>query len=768
MEKLFNQFLQFPPDNDRFLEETAHLENADFVREVYNTYLKRLLDAKGVAQLEKILHEDFKSRFKFLVEFICPSLEFQELCQWWASASEDDIYWRMGKLLAQQGKRDEAIAAYRLVLKPKFDSVIADEDSEKPVILPAIESFPPEDEEFLELSANLSDADFIQVVWREYFKRNLDNQGVNHLLKIFYESFPERSEFIAKFIRPSQEFQELCQLFASGSKLKIQGRLAAFWAEDGDWERVIASCHYTILLEPDVVRGYGRWATRLEREGRSAPRVSAIAKFLTYLLLKPCSHQTYESLGQFLANDYLDSQMQATRLSLLKERVLGQALVLVELKGLNSALSYLRKESVNLKEPHIWDDHKIYPEMLTKLGNILQSKGNLPEASICFQNAAPGPSPIDSYNSTKEWIATSKIKGAEYIEIYPPHEVEITTSPKTLDSEVHPILTSLKELKYPAAFIAKIPEGRFCQINVFEHAAITCKNYLLLDISSSCPFFKYKTDDQHKFLSEKLPPLEKVNGTVVVFQVNQLKNYYHTLFDLMPTIGMLEIAGIDLKNVDKFLVNNYGLPFESELLQLGGISDDKTLTFQQYPHVQADELVVVSYYTTDIPTKFACDFVRSQLLPLAKSPQFKSKNRIYISRLRASYRTIINEDEVIEVLDKLGFATVATELMSMEEKAELFANAEVVVALMGAGLANLAFCNPETKVIEILVPNCLYPPCYYVLSHYLQLEYYCLNGEEMENHYLRSITMEMKNDLTKDVFVNINSLKALLKMAGVN
>ena len=55
MEKLFNQFLQFPPDNDRFLEETAHLENADFVREVYNTYLKRLLDAKGVAQLDKIL-----------------------------------------------------------------------------------------------------------------------------------------------------------------------------------------------------------------------------------------------------------------------------------------------------------------------------------------------------------------------------------------------------------------------------------------------------------------------------------------------------------------------------------------------------------------------------------------------------------------------------------------------------------------------------------------------------------------------------------------
>lgn len=764
MEKLLNQLLQFPPDNDRFLQETFDLEDTDFVREVFNTYLKRWLQPKDVTEVEKILREGFKSRLKFLVEFICPSLEFQELCQWWASTSEDDIYWRMGKLLAQQGRRNEAIAAYRQALKPKFDSVFADEDSEKPVILPAIDSFPPEDEEFLELTANLSDADFIQAVYREYFKRNLDNQGVNHLLKIFYESFPQRSEFIAKFIRPSQEFQELCQFFATASKLEIQGRLIALWAENGEWERVIASSHQIILLEPDFVRGYSRCADRLKREGRSDIKISAIAKFLTYLLLKPFSKETYKSLGQFLAQVNLENQTPAVNLSNLKERVLGKALVLVELQGLNSALSYLREESVNLKKPNIWEYYEVYPEMLTFLGHILQTEGKLSEASVCFQNAAPGLSPIGSYNSTKKYIATSKLKGAEYIEIYPSHEVEITTSPKTLDIEVHPILTSFRKLKYPGAFVAKIPKGRFCQTYRNRHAAITSNNYLLQDISSN---FQFKNTEKHLFLSQELPSIEKLSGIIVVFQVNPGKNFCHTLLDFIPTIGMLETTGIDFNNVDKFLLTDYGLSYQSELLRLCGISDDKTVNLLKHPHVQADELVIVSSYVTNYDTKFACDFLRHKLLPLAKTSEVNGTNRIYISRSRATHRKIINEDEVIGALEELGFVTIVTELISIKEQVALFSQAEVVVSIHGAGLANIAFCKPGTKVIEILTPNFLYIPRYYILSHCCELEYYYLIAEAIKNSYLRSIFYDNHNG-REDVLVNINSLKALLKMAEID
>jgi len=39
--------------------------------------------------------------------------------------------------------------------------------------------------------------------------------------------------------------------------------------------------------------------------------------------------------------------------------------------------------------------------------------------------------------------------------------------------------------------------------------------------------------------------------------------------------------------------------------------------------------------------------------------------------------------------------------MSVLEQIELFSNADVVIGTHGAGLANILFCKPNTKVIEI-------------------------------------------------------------------
>jgi hypothetical protein len=80
--------------------------------------------------------------------------------------------------------------------------------------------------------------------------------------------------------------------------------------------------------------------------------------------------------------------------------------------------------------------------------------------------------------------------------------------------------------------------------------------------------------------------------------------------------------------------------------------------------------------------------------------------RIFVSRLsdaaqRPDYRVLRNEAALIEALRELGFAAVEPARLTFEEQVRVFAGASVVVGLGGAGMFNVAFCRPGTKVVTI-------------------------------------------------------------------
>jgi capsular polysaccharide biosynthesis protein len=64
-------------------------------------------------------------------------------------------------------------------------------------------------------------------------------------------------------------------------------------------------------------------------------------------------------------------------------------------------------------------------------------------------------------------------------------------------------------------------------------------------------------------------------------------------------------------------------------------------------------------------------------------------------------RQIVNEQEVKEFLIKKNFSIIALSDLSFEDQVNLFNHASQIVGLHGAGFANLTFCNPETKVLEL-------------------------------------------------------------------
>lgn len=117
-----------------------------------------------------------------------------------------------------------------------------------------------------------------------------------------------------------------------------------------------------------------------------------------------------------------------------------------------------------------------------------------------------------------------------------------------------------------------------------------------------------------------------------------------------------------------------------------------------------------------------------------------------------------------------GDAIVTLESLSVAEQVSLMVGAKAVVAAHGAGLTNLVFCQPHTKVIEIFSPQYV-PSCYWSLSDRLDLNYYYLEGEPIENFYsLHPNTSDRHRDCFawhQDILVNLDRLLETIQYASL-
>ncbi|PYK77295.1 MAG: hypothetical protein DME37_12900, partial [Verrucomicrobia bacterium] len=100
----------------------------------------------------------------------------------------------------------------------------------------------------------------------------------------------------------------------------------------------------------------------------------------------------------------------------------------------------------------------------------------------------------------------------------------------------------------------------------------------------------------------------------------------------------------------------------------------------------------------------------------------------YLSRARAAVRRIANEKEISEALRQHDFEILEAETQSFREQADLFANASAIVAPHGAALANIVFCQPGTRVVEITT-RAGYRDWYWQLATVAGLSYEVLEAQ---------------------------------------
>jgi Glycosyltransferase 61 len=243
-----------------------------------------------------------------------------------------------------------------------------------------------------------------------------------------------------------------------------------------------------------------------------------------------------------------------------------------------------------------------------------------------------------------------------------------------------------------------------------------------------------------------------LSGRTLVLGSEWSDGYFHWLMDCLGKYAVFVLAGGSLDSINHVLLDRPPSESVGKNLDLLGISRDKIV------HPQADdswnvELAVVPTYPGHRSNvhPIALRFLADRLAPAATSPAGNSHNsRLLIGRVGLQ-RRLINYEALKDLLESMGFMDYQTNLRP-ETQAQDFAVADVVVAQHGAGLTNLLFCKPGTRVVELFSPD--HPqPCFMNVCQALGLEHKLVWGRSSSIHRPLWNTPGRRSDLDYEVDV---------------
>ena len=236
--------------------------------------------------------------------------------------------------------------------------------------------------------------------------------------------------------------------------------------------------------------------------------------------------------------------------------------------------------------------------------------------------------------------------------------------------------------------------------------------------------------------------------------------YYAFLLLIMTKLCRIEaVFGRDIWNRAKICYPLLHTSYEQQYLQKLGISEEVLVdTRQLWTKIKPKNLILANNQSeinrispTDIQLlrqRFLSDRIDSN----------KRKNRkIFLSR--RNRRVLINEAEVRNLLTEYNIEIIEDTNYTVDEQIDLFISASVILAVHGAGLSNLVWCAPKTKVIELFYSGYTKPGFYY-LSLVLNLEYVCLfdKSEAEDNFAHQYFNLEIDLQLLRQLLDKVLSI----------
>jgi capsular polysaccharide biosynthesis protein len=213
------------------------------------------------------------------------------------------------------------------------------------------------------------------------------------------------------------------------------------------------------------------------------------------------------------------------------------------------------------------------------------------------------------------------------------------------------------------------------------------------------PLYDYDSQRQVTFTSA-VAGITTIDRIAMPVCGNGFHNYGHFLFDGLPFASLLATL---LPDVPIAFVGPRLSDWQRAILAALGLLD--------------------RYLPLDGPTRFARLIVSDTLTqhvaypsrlirPMLDTLRYRlgaretRRRRVFVSRRTdTSKRVMRNRAEVEAAIAAMGFEIVAPDTLPFAEQVRLFAACDVVIGESGAGMANVAFCDPGTLVLEIQPEN---------------------------------------------------------------
>ncbi|MCH2154699.1 MAG: WcbI family polysaccharide biosynthesis putative acetyltransferase [Opitutales bacterium] len=244
-------------------------------------------------------------------------------------------------------------------------------------------------------------------------------------------------------------------------------------------------------------------------------------------------------------------------------------------------------------------------------------------------------------------------------------------------------------------------------------------------------------------------PCEQLGSVLDLFTLGA-SVFTHWLFDLLPKIKMLNKAGVALDDFDCIVVNALMAPYQRDTLERLGVDLKKvklvaSLEGKDYfceRLVRVDPVRLMS--ATSLET---VDWIRELCPPSAAPSGFGGK--YYLSRDRVQRRKVLNEGDVQKLLLSRGYKVLYPEDYSLCEIHGILSEATSIVAPHGASLANIMFCPPKTRVLELYGLHLSQD--YLILSNLLDLNYSWIECPNADGLLASELELDYQNN-----FMEIN------------
>lgn len=180
-------------------------------------------------------------------------------------------------------------------------------------------------------------------------------------------------------------------------------------------------------------------------------------------------------------------------------------------------------------------------------------------------------------------------------------------------------------------------------------------------------------------------------------------NYTHWLLDWFPRILVLKEHGYDLRKL-KFVLPHYLTTFESQLMSIIGIDVTNVINLpakNTSASIMSNKIIGTSLSGERCfrhALNNGCFFLKEII------------NKLFLQKINFFTKIIINrrlnriirfDRNVNDFFIKYNFKEIYLEDLTVEEQVYLFRSATHIIGAHGAGLANLVFCQKNTKVLEL-------------------------------------------------------------------